>query len=121
MLFSNGTVTAWGQNGSGLDITNVPSGLSNVTAIAVGPRYSQAPGLLHTFALHEDRSWDFAAIVGDLRVDELAHATVGRHMGIQVIVDDGRCTRDFLRRAAERSELPPLRTFRYTNTRALGK
>jgi alpha-tubulin suppressor-like RCC1 family protein len=39
-LRSNGTVIAWGSNGSGQ--TNVPAGLSNVTAIAAGYNHTAA-------------------------------------------------------------------------------
>lgn len=47
-LLTNGTVAAWGLNGSelGWDITNVPVGLSNVVAIAAGD--------FHTLALKSD-------------------------------------------------------------------
>ena len=47
-LLTNGTVTAWGYNGTGYgwNITNVPAGLSNVTAIAAGG--------YHTLALKAD-------------------------------------------------------------------
>jgi alpha-tubulin suppressor-like RCC1 family protein len=39
-LKGNGTVVAWGYNGNG--VTNIPPGLSNVTAIAAGGRFSLA-------------------------------------------------------------------------------